>query len=261
MNVNMTSMNNITFNLLGIPTNPTNLQETKHFLFKWIEKKETGHYVIAFNVHNYMKAFDHEDYFKVIQQASICVPDGRPISLIHRLSGFKNSVQVRGMDLMESVISGGIKKGIKHYFYGGTKGISVKLKRFFEEKYPGVSIVGTHCPPFTQLTTKEDMSVCQAINQSRADIVWVGLSSPKQDYWMADHKNKLNCTVQLGVGAAFDFLTGTKKSAPKWVQLIYLEWFYRWLQEPRRLFKRFFVLNFRFLWIMLLRKRPQFLTG
>ena len=135
------------------------------------------------------------------------------------------------------------QKGYKHFFYGGEEGVAAQLKKIFENKFPGVKITGTYCPPFRKLTEEEDKKICEMINSSGADIVWVGLSTPKQEYWMHEHRDKLSVSLMIGVGAAFNFLTGRVKEAPRWMRSSGLEWVFRLLSEPRRLWKRYFIGN------------------
>jgi N-acetylglucosaminyldiphosphoundecaprenol N-acetyl-beta-D-mannosaminyltransferase len=129
--------------------------------------------------------------------------------------------------------------GYKQFYYGGGEGVADKLRQALVASYPGLKVVGTLCPPFRQLTDDEDAAVVAAINAARPDIVWVGLSTPKQELWMASHLGRIEAPVMIGVGAAFDFLAGLKPQAPLWMQRSGLEWLFRLCSEPRRLWRRY----------------------
>jgi len=148
-----------------------------------------------------------------------------------------------GPTLMYKFFDKTFQKNYKHFFYGGKKGVAKKLKGVFESKFPGVKIVGTYCPPFRKLSEEEDKRVCKIINSSGADIVWVGLGAPKQEMWMYEHRDKLKASVLIGVGAAFDFHAGNLKQAPELMQNAGLEWLFRLVLEPRRLWKRYLIGN------------------
>jgi N-acetylglucosaminyldiphosphoundecaprenol N-acetyl-beta-D-mannosaminyltransferase len=140
-----------------------------------------------------------------------------------------------------------VQRGWRHFYYGGNDGVAERLQRQMAARYPGIEIVGTYTPPFRALTDQEDQQVVEMINASGADLVWVGLSTPKQERWMAAHVGRLNGRVLFGVGAAFDFHAGAKRQAPRWIQRSGFEWFFRLCMEPRRLWRRY------------LRNNPEFL--
>ena len=139
------------------------------------------------------------------------------------------------------------EEGYRHYFYGSTEETLEKLAKTLEELYPGVQVAGMYSPPFRALSKEEDEEIVKRINDSHADFVWIGLGAPKQERWMAEHQGKIK-GFMVGVGAAFDYLVGNIKRAPMWMQKANLEWLYRLLQEPKRLFKRYFYTNTRFIW-------------
>ena len=144
------------------------------------------------------------------------------------------------------------KEGYRHYFYGSTQKTLDKLSKTIEEKYPGVQVAGMYSPPFRVLSTEEDEQIVEIINESHADFVWVGLGAPKQERWMNDHQGKIK-GFMVGVGAAFDYEAGNIERAPMWMQKTNLEWLYRFLQEPKRLFKRYFYTNTKFIWNAVIR--------
>ena len=150
-----------------------------------------------------------------------------------------------GPDYMKEILKISGEEGFRHYFYGSTEKTLNKLSKTLEKRYPNVQVVGLYSPPFRPLTKEEDEEVIRMINESQADFVWIGLGAPKQERWMADHKGKVN-GLMVGVGAAFDYEAGNIERAPMWMQKANLEWLYRLLQEPKRLFKRYFYTNTKF---------------
>ncbi len=209
-----------------------------------INNKYPVGYITLVCVDSLYNAQRNQSFKDVCNNSYLSLPDGIPLVWIARSKGVKKiKKNTRGTDFMYKFIENTSRKQYKHFFYGGYEGIADELKKFFEIKFKGVKIVGTYCPPFRKLTENEDRDICEKINSSHADIVWVGLGAPKQEYWMYEHKDKLNVSLMIGVGAAFDFLTGNKKQAPKWMQRLGLEWLFRLYSEPRRLWKRYLIGN------------------
>ncbi len=175
-------------------------------------------------------------------------PDGMPAVWIGRLLyGFPDMGRVYGPDLMLEVLRQSQGTGTRHFFYGGTEGVAKELGHRMAQKFPGAEIVGTYCPPFRPLNGEEEEELTRQITDSEADVVWVGISTPKQDRFMAEFIHKLPVKLMFGVGAAFDFHTGRVRQAPPWMQRNGLEWAYRLSQEPRRLWRRYLTSNPRFL--------------
>jgi N-acetylglucosaminyldiphosphoundecaprenol N-acetyl-beta-D-mannosaminyltransferase len=194
-----------------------------------------------------MMAYGNKTLRQYVKKASISTMDGQPLVWLSRFLGCKEAERVAGPDLMREVCRISVDRGYRHFFYGGADGIPEKLKALFEETFPGIQIVGTYSPPFRPLTQKEDEEIIELINDSKPDFLWVGLGAPKQEQWIADHLDRIKTPVQVGVGAAFDFFTGNVPRAPVWMQRVGMEWFYRLLKEPRRLWKRYFIYNTMFL--------------
>lgn len=224
----------------------TNLQSIIKLFNDYIGEKRP-HMVCICNVHTTMMVYENKDSHQYIKKASISTMDGQPLVWLSRLLGFKESERVAGPDLMQEICSLSPEKGYRHFFYGGAEGIPEGLKTIFEETYPGINIVGTFSPPFRPLTHEEDEKVVKLINDSKPDFLWVSLGAPKQEQWIADHLDRIHAPVQVGVGAAFDFFTGNVLRAPVWMQRAGLEWLFRLLKEPRRLWKRYFIYNTMFL--------------
>ena len=183
----------------------------------------------------------------VSRRTAMNVPDGMPLVSIGRRRGLPVE-RACGPDLMERVLMEGAGTGLKHFFYGGKEGVADLLARRFRARNRGIEIVGTFSPPFRPMTPEEDAEIVRMIRASGADIVWVGISSPRQDLWMDAHLGRLPVTM-IGVGAAFDFHAGTVRRAPGWMQRANLEWLFRLLSEPRRLWRRYLVLAPKFVWL------------
>jgi N-acetylglucosaminyldiphosphoundecaprenol N-acetyl-beta-D-mannosaminyltransferase len=166
-------------------------------------------------------------------------PDGSPLVYFLRLIGKKRTQRVTGSDLMREMMATSAMRGYRNYFYGGDIGVAEKLRETLVRSVPGLYVVGTFCPPFRAMTPEEDLAVVDMINAARPHVIWVGLNTPKQERWMAAHLGRLDAPVMIGVGAAFDFLSGTKRRAPKWIQRHALEWLFRLCLEPQRLWRRY----------------------
>jgi N-acetylglucosaminyldiphosphoundecaprenol N-acetyl-beta-D-mannosaminyltransferase len=180
---------------------------------------------------------------RIHNEAGMVTPDGMPMVWINRIRGFDHVRRVYGPDLMLDVCAASVERGYRHYFYGGADGVADELAAKLKLKYPGLQVVGTFCPPFRPMTEQEDAALIAQINQSGANILWVGLSTPKQEYWMSRHLGHVDASVMIGVGAAFDFHAGRKKQAPRWMQRTGLEWLFRLATEPRRLARRYLTNN------------------
>ena len=182
----------------------------------------------------------------------MAIPDGGPLSSVGRKRGFSGMERTTGPDYLKEVLKISVEEGYRHFFYGSTEETLEKLQKHLQETYPGLQVAGMYSPPFRMLSTGEDLEIIQMINDSHADFVWIGLGAPKQEYWMADHKEKVR-GFMVGVGAAFDYLAGNIERAPIWMQKANLEWLYRLMQEPKRLFKRYFYTNTKFIWNAVIR--------
>lgn len=226
----------------------TNMPEAVEFIDDRI-RSGSGGYICISNVHTTVMAYEDEDYRKIQNSALLALPDGKPLSVVSKKRGFPEAERVAGPDLMERIFRESAKKGYLHYFYGSTPGTLTALSEKLQTKYPGIRIVGMEAPPFRELTREEDAACVDRINGVGPDIVWVGLGAPKQERWMYAHRGCIN-GLMIGVGAGFDFHAGTVKRAPKWVQNIGMEWFYRLCQDPKRLWKRYVSTNWKFLRLM-----------
>jgi N-acetylglucosaminyldiphosphoundecaprenol N-acetyl-beta-D-mannosaminyltransferase len=202
----------------------------------------------------------------IINQADLAAPDGMPLVWLCRFHGHKGVTRVYGPDLMFAFCEHSVAGGYRHFFYGGSPGVAEKLAITLQERYPGLQVAGTHAPPFRPVGAIEEGAVIQAINKLQPDVIWVGLGTPKQDYWLAQHRSMLDAPVLAAVGAAFDMLSGTIPQAPRWMQRCGLEWLFRLYQEPNRLAHRYLVYNplfvmHAFLQLTGLRKYPTDFHG
>lgn len=236
-----------TNNILGVNIAVTNMDEILGLLCNNLQDLK-GEYICVSNVHTTVMAHDDDSYRKVQNEAVIALPDGAPLSKYSRKKGYAQAERVTGPDLMKNILSLSAEREYRHFFYGSTQETLDKLKEVISEKYPGVTIAGMISPPFRPISPEEDKAFVEQINSSGADFVWVGLGAPKQEIWMNEHKGRIN-SLMIGVGAAFDYECGNIKRAPEWMQKLSLEWFYRLMQDPARLFKRYFVTNTKFLWL------------
>lgn len=200
-------------------------------------------------VHMIIEAVDDEALKTRLNTADIVAPDGMPLVWVARLRG-RRIERVCGPDTMPALLDRGRAIGARHFFYGGAPGVADRLAANMTARFPGLEVVGTYCPPFRPLTAEEDAEVVRMIEESGADCVWVGLGSPKQEHWLAEHRDRLSAPLLLAVGAAFDFHSGTKRRAPRLMQRTGTEWLFRLLSEPRRLLGRYVRTNARFVCLL-----------
>ncbi len=237
--------------VLGVGISAINIPLAMETIDQWIAAGEK-HYVCVTGVHGVMESQRDAELKRIHNQAGMVTPDGMPMVWMNWLRGFDDVRRVYGPDLMIQVCAASCQKGYRHFFYGGAEGVADELAARLTSKFSGFKVAGIFCPPFRPLTESEDAALVRRINESGADIVWVGLSTPKQEYWMSSHLGRLRAPVMVGVGAAFDFHAGTKKQAPRWMQKSGLEWFFRLITEPRRLWKRYLTNNPLFIYYVTL---------
>lgn len=207
-------------------------------VLRWARDGER-HFVCVRDAHGVVRAQRDADLLAAHEQAGLVVTDGMPLVWRAHSLGFADAERIVGREFMLQICDQGREQGLKHFFYGGAPGVAEALAATMQRQFPDLLVAGTHCPPYRLLTEAEDVAVCEEITASGADIVWVGLSTPKQEAWMADHVGKLPAAALLGVGAAFDYHTGRIGPAPPWMQRAGLEWLFRILQDPKRLFVRY----------------------
>lgn len=232
-----------TCRILGVNIAVTNMAQTVQYIENNLEKLR-GKYICVSNVHTTIMAHDNPAYRNVQNSAAIALPDGKPLSVVSRKRGYTEAERVTGPDLMGELFSR--ENGLKHFFYGDKEETLQILQQKLKEKYPDIQIAGMISPPFRSLSQEEEKAYIQQINDSGADIIWIGLGAPKQENWMYEHQGMFQ-GVMIGVGAGFSYHAGLIKRAPEWMQKMSLEWFYRLMQDPVRLFKRYFTTNLKFI--------------
>jgi N-acetylglucosaminyldiphosphoundecaprenol N-acetyl-beta-D-mannosaminyltransferase len=237
-------------NILGVKVNMLNLEKTVEVMDYWIQN-EFHNYICVAAVSTIMACQRSRLARKCVNQAGLVTSDGMPLVWLGRIYGF-DAQRVYGPDLMLYTCEKSVSKGYSHYFYGGLPGVPERLAYKLCQRFPGLNVAGTCSPPFRKMTPDEDRAIIKQINQANPDILWVGLSSPKQDLWMAKHLGKIKAPVMIGVGAAFDFHSGSIRQAPLWMQHSGLEWAFRLFQEPRRLWRRYLFDNPAFVMYVLL---------
>lgn len=236
-------------NILGVNVDVTNLNETVGYIEENIEKFR-GNYICVSNVHTTVTAYENEEYGKIQNSGVLVLPDGKPLSILSKKRGFKNAQRVTGPDLMGELFKVSEEKGYKNYFYGNTEATLKLLKCKLKNTYPKLNIVGMYSPSFKEEVSLECNKIINEVNDGDVDFLWVGLGAPKQEKWMFTHKGKFNA-IMIGVGAGFDYYAGVIRRAPMWMQKCSLEWAYRLYQNPKKLWKRYFKTNLKFLWLIL----------
>lgn len=231
--------------ILGTRIAVTSMERTLAYLKTHLEALR-GNYICVSNVHTTVMAYENEAYRRIQNGGAMALPDGAPLSVYSRKHGFLDAQRVTGPDLMVELLKVSRQEGYRHFFYGATDKTLEAMRAAMERDYPGARIAGMYAPPFRALRPEEDEEVVRLINQAKPDFIWVGLGAPKQEQWMYDHRGLL-CGVSVGVGAGFDYLAGDIKRAPKIMQKLCLEWLYRLLQDPRRLWRRYVTTNFKFM--------------
>lgn len=234
-----------TCNIMGVNIGVTDMQRTIKMIETKLEEWR-GKYICVANVHTTVTAHEDAGYRKIQNNAVIALPDGGPLSQYSREHGYAEAQRVTGPDLMKEILAISAEKGWRHYFYGSTEETLRIMREKLDQRYPGVQIAGMMSPPFRELTPREDAKIVAEINAAKPDFVWVGLGAPKQERWMAAHEKRVHA-LMIGVGAAFDYEAGNIKRAPMWMQKHNLEWLYRLMQDPKRLFKRYFSTNLKYL--------------
>ncbi|MDP3013321.1 MAG: WecB/TagA/CpsF family glycosyltransferase [Candidatus Subteraquimicrobiales bacterium] len=227
----------------------------------WISSHSHGYNIVVSNANDALLCKKDSKIKEAVNNSSLSVPDGISLVLLAKLKGYKLKKRVYGPDLMFEFLKLSEIKGYSHFFYGATEETLGLLIKNLKELFPGLKIAGTYSPPFKPLSKEEDAGVVNIINKANPDVLWIGLGCPKQQLWMYEHKDKLRIPVMVGVGAAFDFLAGTKLQAPRWIRDNGFEWLFRLVTEPKRLWRRYLVDCPLFVYYVLLDTISKFLTG
>ena len=240
-----------TVNILGVEIADINMPWLISFTEENLEKLG-GDYICVANVHTTVKAYEDETYRTIQNGGILAIPDGGPLATVGRKRGAVQMSRTTGPDYMEEIFKISAGRGYRHYFYGSTEETLVKLRNNLVDKYPGITVAGIYSPPFRDLSEQEDDEIVRMINDTSPDFIWVGLGAPKQEKWMAAHQTRMN-GLMVGVGAGFDYMAGNINRAPAFMQNHSLEWLYRLIQDPKRLFKRYLVTNSKFIWNAVIR--------
>lgn len=231
--------------ILEIPVSAISMQDALEMIDRWIAEGAPK-YICTLDVHALMAGRSDLGVRRVYAAADMVTPDGMPLVwLLHR-RGYPRAERICGPDLMPALFRHSEARGYRHFLYGASPATLAMLRQTLERRYPGAPIVGMHSPPYRELTRAEDAEIDRLLNAAAPDIVWVGLGAPKQDRWMAAHRDKLTAPILIGVGAAFDFVAGRIPRAPALLQRTGCEWLFRIAQEPGRLWKRYLVSNSQF---------------
>ncbi len=237
-------------NVLGVGLSVLNLDFALAAVARALASKTKG-YVCVTGVHGVMEAQRDPALRAILNRAYLNTPDGMPMVWTGRLRGHREMGRVYGPDLMNLICETSCQTGWTHFFYGGGEGVAGELQRRLMARFPRLQVVGIYTPPFRPLTADEEADLARQVTAVRPDILWVGLSTPKQERFMAQHWQRLDATLFFGVGAAFDFHAGRMRQAPRWMQRSGLEWFFRLCSEPRRLWRRYLRNNPAFAWRIL----------
>ncbi|KQT51010.1 glycosyl transferase [Aureimonas sp. Leaf454] len=230
-----------TFDVLDVPISAIDPEQAVRSIEQWVEARART-YVCITGVHGVIECGRDAALRKIHEEAGLVTPDGMPLVWMAHARGLSAVRRVYGPDLMRRLSARAPRTGHRHFYYGGAEGVADELRLRLQAENPGLDVVGVVSPPFRPMTDAEDADLVETINRAKPDILWVGLSTPKQERWMNSHRGRLDVPVMIGVGAAFDFLSGRKRQAPYWMQRCGLEWFFRLISEPRRLYRRYFTM-------------------
>lgn len=234
-------------NVLGVGISAITLAEAVRRSQRLLAERRKG-YICVTGVHGVMEAQRDAGFRAILNRSFLCTPDGMPTVWVGRLQGHRHMRRVYGPDFMLELCRRSVARGCRHFLYGGGPGVAEKLQQRLQGLVPGIDIVGTYTPPFRPLAAEEERELVATVAEARPDIVWVGLSTPKQERFMAQMIDRLDTCLMVGVGAAFDIHAGLLQDAPEWMKRCGLQWLYRLLMEPRRLWRRYLQNNPRFLW-------------
>ncbi len=239
--------------ILGSPVSVVDsYRKVYDIIVKKLQSDNSPFYITVNNVHTVVTAVKDNHYNKIIRNSFLALPDGKPLTVVAKLKGVKNISRIFGPTFFEKSIDWSQKDGIKHFFFGGDKITQEKILRKISESFPACNVAGNIIPPFRKFTEEENNKFLKVINNSAPDFIWVALGAPKQEKWIYENYSKLNKGVMIGIGAGFDYFAGNLKHAPHWMKNFSLEWLYRLIQEPKRLWKRYLITNSLFLWYIAL---------
>ncbi|ADV83383.1 WecB/TagA/CpsF family glycosyltransferase [Terriglobus saanensis] len=247
--------------VLGVKVSAINMSSGVDLADRWISEGHPG-YICVTGVHGVMEAQKDAEFCEILNHAAINTPDGMPMSWVGHLQGFADMDRVFGPDFMSAMCQLSLDRGYRHFLYGGQPGVAEELKEVLETRFPGLQIVGNFTPPFRSLNTDEEGALMAQLRDSKPHILWVGLSTPKQERFMAQYVGRLQVPLLVGVGAAFDYHTGRVRDCAPWIKRAGLQWLHRLMQDPKRLWRRYLSNNPAFVWnitlqMLKLRRYPR----
>lgn len=233
--------------VLGVKVSAVDLKLAVELAERWIASGRRA-YICVTGVHGVMEAQTDTEFRGILNSAAINVPDGMPMSWVGWLQGFHKMDRVFGPDLMAALCAVSVQRGYRNFLYGGKPGVAQLLSEKLQYRFHGLQVAGTYTPPFGPITLEQERRVCEMVHESKPHIMWVGLSTPKQERFMAQYINRLQVPLLIGVGAAFDYHTGQIRDCSAWIKRAGLQWAHRLMQDPRRLGRRYLRNNPLFLW-------------
>jgi N-acetylglucosaminyldiphosphoundecaprenol N-acetyl-beta-D-mannosaminyltransferase len=234
-------------NVLGVAVSAINMDLAVDLASRWIDAGRPG-YVCLTGVHGVMEARADHAFRRILNRAAINAPDGMPMTWVGRLQGFRQMDRIFGPDFMAGMCRLSAERGYRNFLYGGQPGVAELLRDNLQAKLPGLRVTGTYTPPFSNLTPEQERDMVARVRESKPQILWVGLGTPKQERFMAQYLHRLEVPLLVGVGAAFDYQTGRIRDCSAWVKRAGLQWAHRAMQDPARLWKRYLRNNPIFLW-------------
>lgn len=245
-------LRNKSIEVLGMRVDMVGISEIVAVMNGWIKDKSYHNYIVVSNADTVVKAREDVGMRNAVNSSSLSIPDGISLVLLGRSKGFVLKKRAYGPDLMLEFLKVSEENGFSHFLYGATEETLAKLIGNIRKLYPKVKIAGSFAPPFRPLTQEEDAKIVDLINLCAPDVLWAGIGCPKQELWMFAHRDKLNVPVMAGVGAAFDFISGVKRQAPRWIRESGFEWLFRFFCEPKRLWRRYLINNLKFVFYIVI---------
>jgi N-acetylglucosaminyldiphosphoundecaprenol N-acetyl-beta-D-mannosaminyltransferase len=226
-------------NVLGVGVSAINMEQAVTLLEQLAQTADRRAYVCVAAAHSVLACRQDGELRRIFNHSLMTTPDGMPLVWISRLQGHRHVDRVYGPDLMLAVCERSVRTGLRHFFYGGAAGVPEQLAERLEARFAGLHVAGTYSPPYRPLDQAEEQTLLDQIASAHPHIVWVGLGTGKQERWMAEHLGVVSAPLMIGVGAAFDFLSGRKAQAPRWMGHAGLEWLFRLITDPRHLWRRY----------------------
>ena len=241
------------FSILGSNIDDLNsYRETYELVLNYLRTQNKPSYLTVNNVHTVTEGLKDPEFREIVNNSFLALPDGKPLSVIGKWKGIKRVERIFGPAFFEKTLEWGVEENLKHFFLGSSDSTLQKLKKNIENKFPGIKIAGAVSPPFREFSVEENEQFIQDIINSKPDVIWVSLGAPKQEKWIYSTFRRLNKGLMIGIGAGFDYLAENLKNAPGWMKDLSLEWIYRLIQEPGRLWKRYLISNSKFIFYVTL---------